>query len=464
MTARITRRTPGFSGVPVEMGRSVATSSGLGDDADVRIAAPLFWAVVPLLVACSDSARAVPMTPLVVWVLDEGTEPGEEPGPLAGAAVAFDPPGGATGRRVERTTDASGHVIFEADFGQGGGHVSALTSEHTLVTMLDVSPASARARPNSYRKPVDDVVVVLPRLDRTFVGRGVDLRGAMTGKQDEAHLVSLTASTTRRLGRSLTNETRYALRAPRGRPFVLLGRETREDLEDGRVVALEHVKSFRLEVAPRTADGVLDIDVGAERALATRTIRIRGTLPDTLEPSSRLFAEVASLDSQVSLGETVVRAATGSVVAEAPVVLADTDLGGERLVTSATWVSFDGAVSRRSELGIATDGATLDGFLPPPVVAGASRRITDPIVVERLPPDADVRVEVFGGGQLFWILRGPPLRGGRLVLPPPFGLSFTTDVQVLALRIAAETDRIDIPPHQELYRRVAVSRDILVRR
>jgi hypothetical protein len=49
-------------------------------------------------------------------------------------------------------------------------------------------------------------------------------------------------------------------------------------------------------------------------------------------------------------------------------------------------------------------------------------------------------------------------------MPPPLGIDFPVSVQVVAVSIVAQADRVELPPHGELYRRVAVSRDLIRRR
>ena len=98
--------------------------------------------------------------------------------------------------------------------------------------------------------------------------------------------------------------------------------------------------------------------------------------------------------------------------------------------------------------------------------ADAERATTDPIPLDGFPAGADLRLDVFAADQLIWILHGPPggPHGKSVVLPSPLGIEFTVDIRLLAVSIVAEVDRIGLPPHGELYRRSATSRDMTLRR
>jgi hypothetical protein len=427
-------------------------------------------AVSLVALACSDDAPAGrPTTKLTVWVLSEPVTNSDEPRPLTGVDVAFDPPGG--GARVTRKTDADGHVDFDGDFDAGSGRVTAFSVEHTLVSRLEVSPSSVAARPNTFGKPERDLVIVLPRLDTAVRAASCELRGNVTGKLDSAHTVSIAASTLLRLGKSSTSEPAYTLRAPTGRPFFLLGHEVGPLRSNDTTVAIEHFKTFRVDVGPLSADKMLDIDLAALPALPVRTVRLHGEAPSgdngTFGVGSRASGAITSVDSQVVTG-VFTRGSTTSEGRAFDVELAvsDVDVAPERLFTQATLVAPNGALSIRQELGAVADGTSWTDFPAPPSVPDASRTLADAIPLDGFPQGADLRIEVFANQQLIWILEGPPggPREKSFVLPAPLGVSFSADVQLVAVSIAAELDRVELAPHGELYRRIAVAPDVMLRR
>ena len=237
-----------------------------------------------LAVACSSSQATAtpPTTPFTVWVFDEGSTIADEGAPLPGVMVALDAPSGAASAgaaRVVRTTEADGHVTFDADFSRGALHVSAFSGDHTLVTMLDASPDTARARPNTFGKPAEDLAIILPRLDAAIRSAAVELRGAITGKRDLADSLSLSAGAVRRIGQDETKAATYALRGPRSVPFVVLGHEAGTQTESNGTITFEHVKSFRIDVPARATDQVLDIDVASSAALAMQQLHLRADMP-----------------------------------------------------------------------------------------------------------------------------------------------------------------------------------------
>lgn len=422
-----------------------------------------------LAVACGDdTATSTPSTtPLTVWVLDERASLADEERPIAAATVSFDPPNG--GARIEKTTDAEGRVVFDADFGAGGASVSAVSNEHALFTRLDVRPATIAARANRSGKPAGDLVIVLPRFDTARDATVVSLRGKISNKRDVASSLDLSASALRRRSSTFTAEDNYTLDVPRGRPFFLLGHESKRVTTLG-IVSNELLGSFRIDVAARDADGTLDVDVASAKPLPLRPTKVVLTIPPGSsfardEARATLFA--TSIDSQLLLGavKKVTRSTDGAAF-DAEMGVVDVDIAPERPVTRAVMTAADGSRSIREELGIAADGSTIGDFLLPPSVVDASRSLADPIPLDGFPPGADLRVDVYAAGQLVWILEGPPggLREPALKLPPPTGIVLSTDVQVFGLSLTALADPISLEPSGEIHRRSSVSREVLVRR
>lgn len=434
-------------------------------------------ALLGVAVACgsSSSTAAPPTTPFTVWVFDEGATTADQGAPLPGVMVALDPPASSAatpgGPRVVRTTEADGHVTFDADFSHGAVHVSAFSTDHTLVTMLDASPDSARARPNTFGKPAEDLAIVLPRLDATIRSSAVELRGAITGKRDLADSVALSTSAVRRIGQAETKATTYAVRGPKNLPFVVLGHESGKQSDTNGTITFEHVKSFRLDVPARGGDEVLDIDVASMPALTVQPLHLRADMPtgdaSPFVPGTRASAIVGSADSSLLVGTFGSVAATSDALGFDLVVnVAQTDIAPERISTQASIVAPDGSTSIRTELGIAADKTVWNDFLFPTAVVDANGSLADAIPLTGFPAGADLRLEVYAADQLVWILHGPP--GGppadSVTLPPSLGIDFPISVQLVALSIIAQADRVPLPPHGELYRRVAVSRDMTLRR
>lgn len=440
---------------------------------DLRLAA-----VALLAVACSSSQApaATPTTPFTVWVFDEGSTIADEGAPLPGVMVALDATGGAASggaARVVRTTEADGHVTFDADFSHGALHVSAFSGDHTLVTMLDASPDTARARPNTFGKPAEDLAIVLPRLDAAIRSSAVELRGAITGKRDLADSLSLSVGAVRRIGQDETKAATYAIRGPKNVPFVVLGHEAGTQTDISGTITFEHVKSFRIEVPARANDQMLDIDVASSAALAVRQLHLRADVPvaagraSPFVPGTRASAIVQSADSSLLVGTFGSVAATSDALSFDLVVnVAQTDIAPERVTTSASIVAPDGSASIRTELGIAADPTVWSNFLFPATVDSVNRSIADPVPLAGFPAGADLRMEVYAADQLVWVLQGPPggPRADSVTMPPSLGIDFPISVQLVALSVIAQADRVPLPPHGELYRRVAISHDITLRR
>ena len=412
-----------------------------------------------------------PKTPFTVWVFDEPLDVGDADRPLADVTVMFDPRDG--GERVFAMTAADGHATFEVDFAGGGVAVSVLSLDHALVTTLEASPETARARPNTFGKPQSDLVIVPPRLARATVAATAELRGALTGKSGPTSSVDLSVQGVRRLGSVETNGSSYVVRAPRGRPSFMLGHVSKPVVDDGVSRTFDPVKSFRVEVAARATDSTIDIDLAAASALPTRLLHLRAEPPSgdgsPFGSGSRGSAAVVSADSDLLLGP--MRKAGASADGRAfdiEIVSAQTDIAPERVLTRATLVAPDGSRSVRVEQGVVADAAVWTDFvLPPTVVApDASRSLNDPLTLDRFPPGADLTIEIGAGGQLSWILVGPPggPRDKSIRIPPDPGVFSSTDVQVLSVAISARLDRVALPPHGEIFRRASTSRPILVRK
>ena len=412
---------------------------------------------------------ASPTTPFTVWVFDEGETTKDEGAPLPHVMVALDPSAG--GVRVVRTTESDGHVTFDVDFTRGPVHVSAFSVDHTLVTSLDATPDAARARPNAFGKPVEDLAIVLPRLDSTIRAAAIQIHGAITGKKDLANPVGLSTSSVRRLGDAETAATTYALRAPKDQPFVVLGHEAVPLAESAGGFTVGHVKSFRIDVPAHGTDAVVDIDVASSPALPVQQVHLGVTTPvganSPFVAGTRASAVVQSADSKLLVGPFGSLATTPDGLGFDLVMnVARTDITPERVSTRASVLAPDGSQSIRTELGVVADGARWSDFLFPMPVSDTNSSIADPIPLAGFPPGADLRMEVYAAAQVVWVLQGPPggPRGDSITMPPPLGIDFPVSVQLVAVSILAQADRVELPPHGELYRRVAISRDLTRRR
>jgi hypothetical protein len=426
--------------------------------------------LIALALACgSTKAADAPTTPFTVWVFDEGETTTDEGAPLPHVMVALDRPG--SGERVVRTTETDGHVTFDVDFTRGPVSISAFSVDHTLVTRLDSSPDSARARPNVFGKPAEDLAIVLPRLDSTIRAGAIALHGGITGKRDLADPVGLSTSSVRRLGDVETKAATYAVRAPRNQPFILLGHEAAPLQESVGGFTVEHVKSFRVDVPAKSADAVLDIDVSASAALPVQKVHLGVTMPagndSPFVTGTRASAVIESADSKLLVGPFGSLTTTADKLGFDLVLnVAQTDISPERISTRASLIAPDGSRSIRTELGIVADGARWSDFLSPMPVADSQASLAEPISLAGFPPGADLRLEVYAADQLVWILEGPPggPHGNAITMPPPFGIDFPVSVQLVAVSILAQVDRVELPPHGALYRHVAISRDLILRR
>lgn len=432
---------------------------------------PLLWfallasASVP---ACGSDERPPPAgTPFTVWVFDERLTFHREDTPLANVRVAFDPPGG--GERVTRTTEADGHVTFEGDFAIGGASVTVLSPDHVYTTMLEASPDTARARPNTLGKPDADLVVFPPRLDGVTERRTVELRGTIAGKRDPNHVVSLATSALPRLGTYQALESTFILRAPRDRPFFVLGHEARTLVDrHGVIVENEILKAFRIDLPARSDDQLLDLDLPKLPALPTKVIHVRADVPSSFGSGTQAFAAVQSLDSGLVVGPfSRARATTDGRSFAIDVTVAETDIAPERLLSRAILTGPDGSQSVRAEQGAMPDGFVWSDFpvAPSVVEPDASRTVRDPIVLEGFAPGAELTARVYAGGGLLWILHGPPggLRAKSFTIPYRDEVK-SVDVQIFALSVTAESDLVRLPRGGDFHRRTSTFRDVILRR
>jgi hypothetical protein len=433
----------------------------------------LIWVLTSSCAGDDSSSEAIARTPFTIWVFEEGFSFEGDEKPLANVHVSFDPPDG--GERVTKTTDTDGHVTFEGDFTRGGASITVLSNEHVYTTMLEASPETARARPNVIGKPASDLVIFPPRFDRVIEARSVDLRGNIFGKRDPNNVVSLAVSSLPRLGAARALESTYVLRAPKDRPFFLLGHETKTLIDnDGVVVENELLKSFRIELPARVDDQLLDLDLPKLQSLPTRLIHVRAEVPlaerNPFGAGTRAFAAIRSVDSELAVGlyARTKKNADGRTF-DVDVTVVDTDVTPERLLSQAVLTAPDGSQSVRTEAGAMADGIAWQDFPMPPTIPDpdASRTVRDPIPLDGFPAGADLVAKVYaGGGQLFWILYGPPggPRAKTFAIPYRDEVG-SADIQLFALSVSACTDRRALPPPRgEFYRFESTFRDIHLRK
>lgn len=453
--------TRGGIGFPVRarlLVRSIARAA-------LRPTLPLALASSSGLAGCGeDPAAPVPFT---VWAFEERSGLADALTPLAGAEASFDPPGG--GARMLGTVAEDGHVTFVADFQSGGGTVSVFDRDHVLVSRIGASPGDAPERPIALGKPAGDLVLFAPRLDEAVRRTSVEVKGALLSKRHPQSSIDLSASGVEQLGALETSEASYSLRAPRGRPFFILGHETSTLANAPQKVDNDLLGSFRIDMPALDADATRDIDLPSAKALSTRTVRVRAELPrDALSPfgdGTRATVTVVSADSEVLLGP--VKSAQPSADGRAfdlAMYLAETDIAPERPLTRASLVAGDGSRSIRIEPGVAPDGATWSEFLLPPMAtpSPAPIALTDPITFGYFPPGADIGIEVYAGTQLAWIIEGsaqPPT--APIKLPVPLEVRLPA---LVAVSFIARTDRVPLAPRGDIYRRTAISRDVIFRR
>ena len=432
----------------------------------VRVArVALALALALALFACGE--RAPSPVPFTVWAFEERIGPEGADTPLAGAQVAFDPPGG--GARVLATAADDGHATFEADFSAGGGTVSVFDRSHVLVSVIGASPAAAAARSNPLGKPASDLVLFAPRLDDSVRGASVELHGALTSKRDAASSIDLSASGIPQLGAVETTEASYVLRAPRSRPFFLIGHESRSLGSDTQKVENELLGSFRIDMAPLEIDTTRDIDVTTATRLDVHVVRLRAEFPSgpttRFGAGTRGSATVISADSKILVAP--IKSAAPSADGHAfdlEMYVAATDIAPERPLTRASLVAMDGSRSIRVEPGIAADGTTWNDFLTPPQVTESATptALTEPIMFDDFPAGAELGIEVYAGTQLAWIIQSSaraPLEPIKLPVPLEVRLP-----ALVAVSFLAKADRVVLAPRGEVFRRVAISHDVLFRR
>lgn len=419
-----------------------------------------------VLVASSCGNSGASKTAFTVWAFGEAVSVDAPEMAIAGAMVAFDPPGG--GERAIATTAEDGHVTFEGEFDRGGASITIFHPEHVLISALDVSPETVRARPNTLGKPETDLVVVAPLLDNVVQRSSVELRGGIAAKREASSTIDLSASGLVRLGSSTTKAASYVLRAPKGRPFFLIGHETRVKVDDGTSVVNEELGSFRLDVTARAGDSTLDIDVTKTKAVPVRTVHLHAAVSNDprglFGTGSRGSATIISADSTLLVApiQSARRSSATASTFDFEMALAETEIAPERPLTRASLVAGDGSRSVRVEPGVVADGTTWSDFPLPPFVAEATRVFTDPLPLDDFPAGADLGIEVYAGTQLAWILSGPPGGPrGPVSLPAPLEVRLP---QLVAISILAQMDRVVLAPRGAIYRRVAISRDVLVRR
>jgi hypothetical protein len=427
--------------------------------------------VVALAPSCGGSDAASGGTPFTIWVLDERLTLDAQETPVANARVAYDPPDGS--ERVTKMTEADGHVTFDGDFTHGGASITVLSDDHVFVTMLEASPDTARAQPNTFGKPESDLVVVPPRLDRVTAGRTVGLRGNIFGKSDPDDVVSIAASSLPRLGAYQALESTFIFRVPRDRPFYILGHETKTLVDANNVIAQNDlIKSFRIELPARSDDELLDLDLPTVATLPAKLIHVHAEAPQVATspfgPGTRASASVGTADSGLIVGVFAATAANANGhTFDVDVNLVDTDVTPERPLSQVILTAPDGSLSTRTEQGTMADGTVWTDFPLPPTIPDpdTSRTLLDPIPLDGFPAGADLEARLYAAGELLWILRGPP--GG------PHAKSFTIpyrrevtdiDVQLIAMSVTAETGRVALPLRGELYRYSATFRDVFLRK
>jgi hypothetical protein len=422
-------------------------------------------AVALAFLGCGDGSSPSPL-PFTVWAFEERVSPDGADTPLAGAQMSFDPPGG--GARMLATAADDGHATFEADFSAGGGTVSVFDRNHVLVSVIDASPEAAAARPNSLGKPASDLVVFAPRLDDAVRSSSVELHGAFVGKRDAASSIDLSASGLSQLGATETTGASYVLRAPRGRPFFLIGHESHNVTSDGPKIENELYRSFRIDLTPLDADTTRDIDLSKAAALDVRVVHLRAEFPSgptRFGTGTEGSATVVSADSKVLVAP--IKSAAPSADGRAfdlEMYVAGTDIAPERPLTRASLVASDGSRSIRVEPGIVADGTIWNDFLVPPRITESATptALTEPIAFDYFPAGAELGIEVYAGTQLAWIIESAARAPGeRVVLPVPLEVRLPA---LVAVSVLAKADRASLAPRGEVFRRVAISHDVLFRR
>lgn len=417
-----------------------------------------------VMVSCgSDEPPVATRTPFTIWVVDEGVGLTGAGRPLSNVSVAVYPSDPASGEpNAVKTTDAEGRVTFDLDFSSPGSSVmvSAIGPDHTLVTMLDASPETARARYDTFGKPASDLVIVLPRLDRSIRDASIAVRGAINGKQSAATMVRLFSSGVPRLGSTTTKEPSYAeLRAPRDAPFFLVAHESQGARQQGDVFTNEPLRSIRIDAPASGTDQVVDVDFSKAAALPQKLLHLRLEPGIPLVVNTRATVDVVSADSSLALGAVRRSAPTADGKGfDVEVDVADLDIAPERVMTRASVVAANGDRLIRTELGVIADGTTVRDFAPTITIPEQSRSLADPLPLDGVPAGADLDIEIQAAGELFWILRAPPggPRKKTLVLPEPLGIGYKVDVQLFEIAFLTKLDRVALAPHGEAYKRTSI--------
>lgn len=370
------------------------------------------------------SDAGAPTTAMTVWVFDRG--PDLPPAPLAGATVAVDPEGAD---RVEATSGPDGKAVVNADFSKGRATVTIAAPDHAPVTLFAVRPNTPSPLGQTFfDKPATDVVVNLFQTTAAVDARTVKLSGSIVNKLAAGDRVNLNPN---RVG-TLFDDTHgsYTLRAPKGKPFLLLGSEY-TFTQTSRSAQATIGKFFELQHDALAADTTLDIDIAAAPAVQTVTNKIHVALPGGASGpfGAQGFARVNVLDAFGVVFPGVLQKSALSPDGngfDCEVTVAQVDVGAP-LVTNAVIQNPDGSATVHSELGVVADGSAIDGFLAPTASTIASAKASDTFDVSGAPSDGTV-VEV--------VLRdvsGAPLWAGFV----PIGNGAPTSVKMPALPTGA---------------------------
>jgi hypothetical protein len=358
--------------------------------------------------------------------------PGETPTPLAGAVVAFDPPGG--GERVEKTSGPDGRVVFEADFSSGAATVTAFAADHALLTVVGVTPerVAKNKLKASFGHP-DDLVLVMPPLGSWLEKRTVKLSGAITGKTSSRLNVGPIG-----LGTIFDATTStYELRVPKGSPFVLLGSDYAFTKPDARSFEGTIAKFFTIDRPATSQDGTFDVDVAGASTVATVTNKIHLVIPggDAGPLGGGSFGAVNVLDHYRMFFPGVIKRAAPSADKagfDCEVTVAQIDPKPWTLVTAGSIRTPEGAVSIRGELGVLPDGSTMTDFLLPPKLSFDRAKRSAPIALGETPADVEaVSLTMLDGDRPAWTVVMPRAYGipTSLTVPaPPTGASVASSL------------------------------------
>jgi hypothetical protein len=421
-----------------------------------------------LLAACSDDpgpataapvdggvaeTAAAPLVPMTVWVYGEPQFVDVAPQPLAGATVIFDAPGGT---RVEKVTEADGHVTFEADFTLGSANVTVVAANHAALSMVGATPDALKLAPPALGRPAGDLVLVPP----LQVPSMVTLSGSFTNKLDPANVVVLT--TTGSFDQRETPTDFYSLVVPKDHAFTIVGHEGKPGAAQPRNILNGDVRMFRIDQAAIAQDTKLDIDLSIGNLTAPKVhwkIETPGGDTGPLGVTTRGIANVVSTSSNVNLGPCIASTVTPTGF-DVELQVAQTDMGGETIVSRTIVLLADGAQSMAQEVGIAPEGTVFKDFLTPPPITFERQRVTTPISLEGFPENASPVVQLFGRQGLAWVIVTPyrAPHGSTLQLPavpPKYELPDNLGGRLLAFG----HDGVERPGGQVVPRHVGVSRE-----